>query len=162
MVGLTRSQGPGSASEDPQMFVVTRKQWNAHPPGKKTRDLSLPVANIRFTHTGTSPCGTFDECKKTLKKIQFEHMDTLGHNDICHNFMIGGQGWVFEGRGWSHEPDMPSMYSEGNSQSLQIAYIGDFEDEAPPPELLKAAMEIVVYITRKRMIFHFFKGIHLN
>lgn len=41
--------------------------------------------------------------------------------------MIGGDGWIFEGRGWATEPDMDPMHCTPGSQSLQVAYIGDFE-----------------------------------
>lgn len=74
---------PSSSKEDPQLFVVTRKQWDAHPAEENITKLLHPVPNILFTHTATTTCVTFGECKKVLKEIQRDHMD-IGFKDIAH------------------------------------------------------------------------------
>lgn len=50
-------------------------------------------------------------------------MDTKQWNDIGYNFLIGGDGNVYEGRGWGKHGAHSSPY---NSKSIGICIIGNF------------------------------------
>jgi hypothetical protein len=55
--------------------------------------------------------------------------------DVGYNFLIGGDGTVFEGRGW----DVQGAHAKGhNSVSLGVAYIGD--GRKPVPDAAKRAI----------------------
>jgi N-acetylmuramoyl-L-alanine amidase len=50
-------------------------------------------------------------------------MDTNGWNDIGYNFVVGEDGNIYEGRGWSNQGAHAANW---NSISIGIAIIGDF------------------------------------
>ena len=52
----------------------------------------------------------------------------VGWDDIGYNFVIGGDGRVYEGRGW----DRVGAHTKGwNSISVSFAVMGDFRDHLP-------------------------------
>jgi N-acetylmuramoyl-L-alanine amidase len=56
--------------------------------------------------------------------------------DIGYNFLIGGDGDIYDGRGWS----LQGTHTKGfNSDSIGIAFIGTFIHSAPSSQQLEAA-----------------------
>lgn len=45
----------------------------------------------------------------------------------CSSFLIGGDGLVYEARGWNVEPHRPLLYEDLGTTGIEIGYIGDFE-----------------------------------
>lgn len=61
-------------------------------------------------------------------------------DDISYNFLIGGNGYVYIGRGWN----IQGRHTNGfNEKSICIAFIGKFIDEAPPVQQLEAAKKLI-------------------
>jgi N-acetylmuramoyl-L-alanine amidase len=52
----------------------------------------------------------------------------LGWVDIGYNFLVGEDGFVYEGRGWTHVGSHTKGY---NSQSLGTSVIGDYMKKNP-------------------------------
>lgn len=75
-----------------------------------------------------------------MRSIQTHHIETLKWDDISYNFLIGGNGDVFVGRGWNVESRLTKGY---NKRSISIAFIGTFTNQAPPPQQLRAAQELI-------------------
>jgi N-acetylmuramoyl-L-alanine amidase len=48
-------------------------------------------------------------------------MDRLNYSDIAYNFLVGGDGQVYEGRGWDIQD---ALAKNVNDISLGIAFIG--------------------------------------
>lgn len=67
-------------------------------------------------------------------------MESNGWDDIGYNFLVGGDGAVYEGRGWNKEGAHTKGY---NRQSICIAFIGLFNTLVPSERQLKAA-EILI------------------
>lgn len=56
-------------------------------------------------------------------------MSTCDWDDIGYNFLVSGDGLVYEGRGWDKE----GTHTYGfNKNSICIALIGTFTDTEPP------------------------------
>ena len=51
-----------------------------------------------------------------------------GWNDIGYNFLVGGDGQAYEGRGWE---TLGAHASNWNSESIGICAIGTFTSSAP-------------------------------
>lgn len=67
-------------------------------------------------------------------------MGTSGFSDIGYNFLIGGDGNSYEGRGW----DFQGAHTAGhNKGSIGIAFIGLFDKSAPPENQLNAAKKLI-------------------
>ncbi|GFO44102.1 hypothetical protein PoB_007060700 [Plakobranchus ocellatus] len=81
--------------------IVSRSEWNARAP-KSVSYLSHQPLQYAFIHHSAYPeeCLTKDSCAAAVRSFQDFHMDTRGWDDIGYSFLIGGEGTVFEGRGW--------------------------------------------------------------
>uniref|UniRef100_A0A8C4WFL9 Peptidoglycan-recognition protein n=1 Tax=Gopherus evgoodei TaxID=1825980 RepID=A0A8C4WFL9_9SAUR len=60
-----------------------------------------PVPYVIIYHTAGSSCISQASCSQLVRSIQNYHMDSNGWADIGYNFLIGEDGRVYEGRGWS-------------------------------------------------------------
>lgn len=63
-------------------------------------------------------------------------MESLNWDDIGYNFLVGGDGAAYEGRGWDSQGAHTKGYNKG---SICIAFIGTFTKFAPPERQLNAA-----------------------
>lgn len=71
------------------------------------------------------------------RQIQALHIDSndIG-DDIGYNFLIGGDGAVYEGRGW----DLVGAHTyPRNTGYVGIAFVGDFRTDQPSKPQLNAA-----------------------
>lgn len=60
--------------------------------------------------------------------------------DIQYNFLVGGDGRIYEGRGFSLQGGMPDSFS---SQTLTLAFMGNFIVVHPSDPQLKAAKDFL-------------------
>lgn len=61
-------------------------------------------------------------------------------DDLPYNFLIGDNGYVYEGRGWNREGAHRSGF---NRQSIGITFIGRFDSKLPSERALKIAQELI-------------------
>uniref|UniRef100_A0A3P8U5H4 Peptidoglycan recognition protein 5 n=1 Tax=Amphiprion percula TaxID=161767 RepID=A0A3P8U5H4_AMPPE len=119
---------------DQKVNVVSRQQWGAADP-KKKETLKSPAGKVVIHHTALLSCTGLAECKARIASIQRGHMKERGFDDIGYNFLVGGDGTVYEGRGWG----VVGAHAKGhNSDSLGIAFMGNFNNEAPSKEAIQS------------------------
>ncbi|XP_055349571.1 uncharacterized protein LOC129596353 isoform X2 [Paramacrobiotus metropolitanus] len=111
----------------PDVNIIPRSEWGARNPVAGLTNLTLPVKYMVYTHTFGEPCNNPTSCSSIVREIQNFHMNSPNNfADIGYNFLIGGDGSIFEGRGWhtkgAYNPDY-------NSKGFGTALIGRF-----PPE----------------------------
>ncbi|XP_070500515.1 peptidoglycan recognition protein 3-like [Chironomus tepperi] len=112
-------------------LVIAREMWNADPP--KSNNISLlswPIKRIIIGHTSGESCFNKLDCSKIIKSIQTKDPNL---DDIPYNFLIGGDGMIYEGRGFNYE-GQHSMNLDGtdyNSIGICIAFIGVYQADAP-------------------------------
>lgn len=82
----------------------------------------------------------------TIRILQTLHIEGFRYGDIAYNFLIGGDGQAYEGRGWNK---IGALCDNIKSESIQIAFVGTFVREEPPAiaintceKLIKAGIEI--------------------
>lgn len=94
------------------------------------------------------------ECTLRVRLIQTFHMESRSWDDIGYNFLVGGDGAVYEGRGWDKVGahtlgtytiqlsafilNLSSSILGYNKGSIGIAYIGTFNANKPNERQLKA------------------------
>lgn len=61
-------------------------------------------------------------------------------DDIGYNFLVGGDGSVYVGRGWDFQGKHSRIY---NKRSICIAFIGTFFTSPPPEHSLIAAQQLI-------------------
>ncbi|XP_017085287.1 peptidoglycan-recognition protein LC isoform X4 [Drosophila eugracilis] len=112
---------------------VERQQWLAQPPQKKIPDLEQPVKLIIVLPTNSDDCTTQAQCVFRVRLRQSFDIESVQEDDIVFNFLIGGDGNVYVGRGW----DQVGAHMPGyNSKSLSLAYIGSFQTRKPSDKQL--------------------------
>lgn len=112
--------------------IVTRSQWQARPPRSRTT-LTTPVSMLFIHHTAGSTCSSQAACSSSVRGIQNFHMDNRGWVDIGYNFLVGGDGRVYEGRGWQTVGAHTGCH---NRRSVAFSAMGNFENVAPPQNIL--------------------------
>ncbi|KAM9319151.1 peptidoglycan recognition protein 5 [Pholidichthys leucotaenia] len=118
--------------------VVSRQEWRAVAP-KKRQHMAGSAGRVVIHHTDTSSCKD-SECKGQVLSIQRMHMEQRDFDDIGYNFLVGGDGTVFEGRGWG----VVGAHAKGhNSNSVGIAFIGNFNNETPRKEAIMAVKQLL-------------------
>lgn len=76
-------------------------------------------------------------------------MNTRKWNDIGYNFLVGGDGKVYVGRGWEYE----GAHTRGhNRNSICIAFIGNFDTTEPPKRQLCAAQNLIAEGIEKSLL----------
>ncbi|XP_075983469.1 peptidoglycan-recognition protein LB-like [Anticarsia gemmatalis] len=119
---------------------VSRDDWGARPPTLVTQ-LHTPAPVVVIHHSYIPPdCFTQESCKRSMRAMQNMHQLTNGWVDIGYNFAVGGEGSVYEGRGW----DAVGAHAVGvNVRSIGICMIGDFVSKLPPAAQLETAKELI-------------------
>ncbi|XP_055380701.1 peptidoglycan-recognition protein LF-like [Condylostylus longicornis] len=121
--------------------LVSRSEWIAQPPNVDLINLTLPVHRVIIAHTATEPCETQAECTFRVRYIQTFHIESRGFDDIAYNYLVGGDGAIYEGRGWNKV----GAHTKGfNVDSLCIAFIGTFNTVVPPDRQLNAVKLLIL------------------
>ncbi|XP_055948297.1 peptidoglycan-recognition protein 2-like isoform X2 [Argiope bruennichi] len=81
--------------------IISRSQWSARPPSQRN-SIKRPVKHVIIGHTVTPQCPNKEACSAQMRNMQNHHIN-LGWGDIGYNFVIGGDGRVYEGAGWTKE-----------------------------------------------------------
>ncbi|XP_015255553.1 PREDICTED: peptidoglycan-recognition protein SC1a/b-like [Cyprinodon variegatus] len=128
--------------------IVSREQWGAAAP-KQTESLKGPAQRVVIHHTALLNCKGLAESKDHLLSIQMLHMKDRHFDDIGYNFLIGGDGSVFEGRGWG----VRGAHTKGhNDDSLGIALMGNFNNDTPSKEALLSVKQLLMSGVRQGFI----------
>eukprot|EP00099_Drosophila_melanogaster_P021159 NP_648299.3 peptidoglycan recognition protein LF [Drosophila melanogaster] len=122
------------------LHILDRSEWLGEPPSGKYPHLKLPVSNIIIHHTATEGCEQEDVCIYRMKTIQAFHMKSFGWVDIGYNFLVGGDGQIYVGRGWHIQGQHVNGYG---AISVSIAFIGTFVNMEPPARQIEAAKRLM-------------------
>ncbi|CAH1102140.1 unnamed protein product [Psylliodes chrysocephalus] len=117
--------------------IISREEWGAIRPTEKHLFLVRPVPFVVIHHSDTLGCNTTQQCKERIKKLQLQNMSILGSHlhDIRYHFMIGGDGNIYQGRGWDNKGAHVKTY---NSRSIGISVMGHYENEPPSAAQMEA------------------------
>ncbi|XP_039366945.1 peptidoglycan-recognition protein SC2-like [Mauremys reevesii] len=119
--------------------IITRSQWGARPPRSRV-PLKTPVPYVIIHHTVGNRCFNLASCSREVKGIQNYHMDSNRWPDIGYNFLIGEDGRVYEGRGWS---TVGAHAKNWNHKSLGFSFLGNFSNRPPNAAALNAAQSLI-------------------
>ncbi|XP_051512290.1 peptidoglycan recognition protein 5 [Myxocyprinus asiaticus] len=133
--GRTPGENAGMSAVD----IVSRSVWNAAAPRKRT-EMTDPARRVIVHHTALWCCSQPRESLSQLAHIQHMHMRERDFDDIGYNFLISGDGTVYEGRGWGV---VGAHAKEHNLDSVGIAFMGNFSDERPSCASLSALQRLL-------------------
>lgn len=98
--------------------VIQRKEWLGRDP-LYVVNFTRPPKMVRILHTAGVFCADYQECANKVLGIQGVDVAGKGMPDIAYNYLIGGDGGVYVGRG-------ADVQSDGRNDTLDIAYIGNY------------------------------------
>nr|XP_022912534.1 peptidoglycan-recognition protein 2 [Onthophagus taurus] len=119
--------------------ILYKADWGGRA-AKGVEHTIIPVKYVIIHHTVTPSCSTEEICSDLVTNIQNYHMDELNWHDIGYNFLIGGDGNVYEGAGWHRIGAHTYGY---NSKSLGLAFIGTYTSKLPNEKQLEAAKKLI-------------------
>ncbi|XP_071396249.1 peptidoglycan recognition protein 5 [Centroberyx affinis] len=124
---------------DQRVQVVSRLQWGAAAPRRRDT-LRGSAQRVVIHHTAMTNCRALRECTDQMILIQKMHMKERGFDDIGYNFLVGGDGTVYEGRGWG----VIGAHTKGNNHdSLGVALMGNFNNDTPSTEALSSIKQFL-------------------
>ncbi|XP_005934515.1 N-acetylmuramoyl-L-alanine amidase [Haplochromis burtoni] len=110
--------------------IIPRCQWGAKPHRGTPIPLSLPLQYLYIHHTyePSSPCLSFPSCSRDMRSMQRFHQEDRGWADIGYSFVVGSDGYVYEGRGWHHL----GTHTRGhNAIGYGVSIIGNYTATLP-------------------------------
>ncbi|XP_050683311.1 peptidoglycan-recognition protein LC-like [Leptidea sinapis] len=120
--------------------IVSRSDWLAQPVESPLDKIRQPIPWVIITHTATESCSSQSQCVLRVRLIQNFHIESRGWSDIGYNFLVGGDGSVYFGRGW----DYIGAHTQGyNKYSIGIAFIGTYNTENPVNRQIEACQKII-------------------
>ncbi|KAH6925867.1 hypothetical protein HPB50_011486 [Hyalomma asiaticum] len=124
----------------PGVSFVSRRDWGARRPRVQVA-MRNPRAQHVFIHHTTGPqCKDKRSCSRLIRSHQNHHMNANRWPDIGYNFLVGGDGRIYEGRGFGRE----GAHTRGYNQiGIAISFVGDFSRAKPSPKMLKAARNLI-------------------
>nr|BBK26505.1 peptidoglycan recognition protein 6 [Nephotettix cincticeps] len=133
--------------------TISREEWSAKTP-RERRVQVLPAHTVTISYTDTEPCTTREECVRRVQTIQKLDMQEHGSPDIEHHFLVGGDGRVYEGRGWRSTGRQYSQEQLAalNNRSIDIAYIGYYEEKEPNRKMVDAVIELLRFGLYRKFI----------
>lgn len=147
-LSTTASTTPSTTTREP-LRVLERDIWSRN----RVTNLTLPIKRIIVAHTGDSPDSCFSEeiCTIRVRQIKDDHAHL---NDIAYNFLIGGDGTVFEGRGFYYEGEhtVKPHGSPYNDVGICVAFIGTFNENPPSAEQIESFHNFTEYFVHVGMI----------
>ncbi|EDV96482.1 peptidoglycan-recognition protein LC isoform X5 [Drosophila grimshawi] len=115
--------------------LLSVAEWGGRQPNKELTKLNPPVSNVIISHTAAESCETREVCEARVKVVQNFHMDGWNWNHVGYNFLVGGDGIVYEGRGWDYQGAHTLGYNE---DSIGVSFIGTFVKLQPTLQQLQA------------------------
>lgn len=120
--------------------ILQRSNWLARPSrGVMTKGV-LPLTRVIVCDTQTEECHIQDDCLEVVRNEQHYDMGPGKLQDIAFNFLIGGEGNVYVGRGWDLVGATTKHYNRG---ALGVALIGTFGEKPPSEIQLKALGRLI-------------------
>lgn len=122
-----------------EVTIISRQEWGAAA-AKAKEPLKGAAQRVVIHHTDTQTSLSVPEGSRLVSSIQTYHMTQRGFDDIGYNFIIGGDGSVFEGRGWG----VMGAHAKGsNRDSLGVAFLGNFNKSSPSEQAISSAKQLL-------------------
>lgn len=138
--------------------IYSKKDWNGAP-AKYERQLQHPTPFVVISHTASPECFSYTVCAAKMRNFQDLHMGSDDLSDIGYSFVVGGDGNVYEGRGW----DVTNMHTGFVTRcNIGISFIGNFVRDTPTNGQIEAVQELIKFGVKMGKIDENYKLIAMN
>ncbi|KAJ1532314.1 hypothetical protein ONE63_000921 [Megalurothrips usitatus] len=118
--------------------IVGRQRWGAAE-SQAVRYIAFPVPEVVVGHTAGAACSSLTTCSREVHTIQQQHR-SQDFGDIGYSFLIGGDGLVYEGRGWHKQGAHTYGY---NKRAIGVAFLGDYSDTPASAGQMAALRDLI-------------------
>lgn len=118
-------------------YTFKRKDWGARNPSTDPIPIERPVPLVIIKDTKTATCLDVSSCFSAMRGLQNSDVGVHRLPDIRYNFVIGGDGNIYEGRGWQAQ-------NEQKNDTIDVAFLGDFNVDVPSDFMVAAGPWLVV------------------
>ncbi|XP_062404304.1 N-acetylmuramoyl-L-alanine amidase [Sardina pilchardus] len=110
--------------------MIPRCMWGAKASKGIPARLSPPLHFLYVHHTEvpSRPCLTFQQCSRDMRAMQRFHQEERGWQDIGYSFVVGSDGYMYEGRGWGR---LGAHTRNHNAFGYGVAFIGNYSASLP-------------------------------
>ncbi|XP_022213813.2 peptidoglycan-recognition protein LC isoform X6 [Drosophila obscura] len=140
LFGKTLNKPDFDVIDNGTLVMLKVAEWGGRPPKTILDPLELPVHRVIISHTAAEGCESREICSNRTQVVQDFHMDSWGWDHVGYNFLVGGDGRVYEGRGWDRVGAHTKGYNRG---SIGISFIGTFTAIRPAQRQLKACQLLI-------------------
>ena len=139
--------------------MFSKKGWYGKP-ARYERPLRHPAPFVVISHTASPFCFSPVKCAAQMRIFQDEHMGgSLTLPDIGYSFAVGGDGNVYEGRGW----EVTTMHSGFVSRcNIGITFIGNFVHDTPTSGQIEGVKELIQLGLRLGKVAEDYKLVAMN
>ncbi|XP_007668386.2 N-acetylmuramoyl-L-alanine amidase [Ornithorhynchus anatinus] len=133
--------------------ILPRCRWQAAPYRGSPVPLRLPLGFMYIHHTYIphQPCTTFHQCTLNMRGMQTFHQDDRGWDDIGYSFVVGSDGYVYEGRGWH----WVGAHTRGvNSKGFGVSFIGNYTAMLPDARALHMVRDALPHCALRAGYLH--------
>lgn len=110
-------------------YLVERQMWWPYSEPLQAPPLNkFSVLNVILLHTRSEPCRDQSGCTEYVKQVQNDTWTRTGVH-IPYNFLVGGDGKTYEGRGWKAQHGFPEL--PGRNDTIVVGIIGTYNDRRP-------------------------------
>ncbi|XP_026759339.1 peptidoglycan-recognition protein SC2-like isoform X3 [Galleria mellonella] len=105
-------------------WYLRRDDWQAMP-AYEIEFLQLPVQYVLIGHSASNYCTEKYSCIQKMLDIQLDHLQR-DFGDIGPNFLLSGNGLLFEGRGANV---IGAMVKSWNTKMISVMFMGDYRKD---------------------------------
>ena len=141
----TKTQNPSAIQREdcacPQPNICGRSCWC--PDGSCPTDATpFPTAPTHIIVHHTASVSTSNDFPAVVRSYWDFHVNVNGWDDIAYNWLIDGEGVIYEGRGSGMQG---AHFSCMNTQTTGIAMIGNFETSTPTPIAINSLEDLITW-----------------
>jgi|GEM_PF-1937018 len=140
--------------------IISREEWDADETILDWEPEYEPIEQIIVHHTAGGSNAPVD-ADAVVRGIYYFHAVEKEWGDIGYNFIIDHHGRIYEGR--KGGLGVVAAHASGNNYgSVGIAIIGDYSEDSPAQNSLKALIELIEYVSYQSDLdlsgSHYFNG----
>lgn len=127
-VHLMLNQEPTPWPVSHPFYMVERNVWWPQPAAELNPLDKSATQNVILLHTRSEPCLDQATCIALVQQLE-QNAWTENGTHIPYNFLIGGDGKTYEGRGWKSQHGF--HYLPGLNDTIVVGVIGTYNDRRP-------------------------------
>lgn len=109
-------------------YMVERNVWWKQSAAELNPLDKFATQNVILLHTRSAPCLDQGACTQLVQKLENDAWTENGTH-IPYNFLIGGDGKTYEGRGWKSQHGFINL--PGLNDTIVVGLIGTYDDRRP-------------------------------